>query len=389
VLLQGLSAESELNGRSGVVAAWDAERARYDVRLANRVVRALPANLAIHPLQRLRDANEANRGDEVVFLTEDAKVARAGTYAVKLDPQFWYDQALERVFAASNEFEVLELPVEFTEDFTRIRKQYRKVSLHVHPDKNKHPQADTAFRKVYGAFETLSDPLAQRRLLFELGLNLAATDAERAMYEKAGGEDEDDTMFQWWWEATVPDVEKAAEEAEGAEMDMYAASWVSDGLGDDVNDVRWMGIKKAQRLHEDGRVIFIDCREQGDYAEGLIPGAWHVPMNAVQRFGIVNVLGNELIHVLLSTKRNALIVVYSNVATPFSRCRAFCRWLLRAGHTTLPAARFRRLRGGIFGWLHRGGKVAVALSHRGANADLTERLKHAEPVKDLETIDVN
>ena len=48
----------------------------------------------------------------------------------------------------------------------------------------------------------------------------------------------------------------------------YAASWVSDGLGDDVNDVRWMGIKKAQRLHEDGRVIFIDCREQGDYAEG-------------------------------------------------------------------------------------------------------------------------
>lgn len=67
VLLQGLSAESELNGRSGVVAAWDAERARYDVRLANRVVRALPANLAIHPLQRLRDANEANRGDEVVL----------------------------------------------------------------------------------------------------------------------------------------------------------------------------------------------------------------------------------------------------------------------------------------------------------------------------------
>lgn len=42
-------------------------------------------------------------------------------------------------------------------------------------------------------------------------------------YEKAGGEDEDDTMFQWWWEATVPDVEKAAEEAEGAEMDMCAS----------------------------------------------------------------------------------------------------------------------------------------------------------------------
>eukprot|EP00965_Chrysotila_dentata_P226107 6195204-Pleurochrysis_carterae.AAC.1 len=48
-------------------------------------------------------------------------------------------------------------------------------------------------------------------------------------------------------------------------------------------------------------------------------------------------------------KRNSLIIVYSNVATPFSRCRAFCRWLLRAGHRTLPAERFRRMRGGIFG----------------------------------------
>ena len=31
--------ESELNGRSGVIAAWDGERGRYDVRLANRTVR--------------------------------------------------------------------------------------------------------------------------------------------------------------------------------------------------------------------------------------------------------------------------------------------------------------------------------------------------------------
>lgn len=29
---------------------------------------------------------------QVVFLDEDAKAARAGTYSVKLDPQFWYDQ---------------------------------------------------------------------------------------------------------------------------------------------------------------------------------------------------------------------------------------------------------------------------------------------------------
>ena len=48
----------------------------------------------------------------MVFLTEDQKLAREGMYAVRMDPQFWYDQALERVFDASNEFEVRDLPVE-------------------------------------------------------------------------------------------------------------------------------------------------------------------------------------------------------------------------------------------------------------------------------------
>jgi hypothetical protein len=103
--------------------------------------------------------------------------------------------------------------------------------------------------QVYGAFETLSDPAQQRRLLFELGFSFATTEKEKAMYEKAGAEDDDDVMFQWWWEASVPDVEKAAEEAQGADMDTYAASWVSDGLGGDVNDVRWIGIKKAMGLY--------------------------------------------------------------------------------------------------------------------------------------------
>ena len=48
-----------------------------------------------------------------------------------------------------------------------------------------------------------------------------------------------------------------------------------------------------------------------------------------------------------------------------NRCRAFCRYLLRAGHQTLPAARFRRLRGGIFGWKHRGGPMTAMLRYSG------------------------
>ena len=53
-----------------------------------------------------------------------------------------------------------------------------------------------------------------------------------------------------------------------------------------------------------------------------------------------------------------LAQVFSSVATPFSRCRAFCRWMLRAGHSSLKANRFRRLRGGLFGWRFRRGAIA-------------------------------
>ena len=177
VLLCGLTATRELNGRSGVVAGFDAESQRYEVRLANRAVRVQPRQLAVHPLQRQKE--ECSRGDELACFAggagePSAQLARAGTYAVELDPQFWYDRALERVFEAAHEFAVLGLPAEFTDDLAHIRKQYRKVSLSVHPDKNKHPQADAAFRKVYGAFETLSDLPQQRRLLQTLGRRVTA-----------------------------------------------------------------------------------------------------------------------------------------------------------------------------------------------------------------------
>ncbi|OLP95566.1 putative ubiquitin-like-specific protease 2A [Symbiodinium microadriaticum] len=62
-----------------------------------------------------------------------------------------------------------------------------------------------------------------------------------------------------------------------------------------------------------------------------------------------------------SKHRTKPIIVYSEVATPFSRCRAFCRWLLRAGHQTIKVERVRRLRGGIFGWKHKNGPVARPL----------------------------
>ena len=144
VLIKGLVRKHELNGRSGVVVSYDKVRARYAVAFADKQYHVRWQNVELHPTQRERDA--LPKGDEVVFLSEAE--LRDGMYSVKIDPQFYYDAALGRVFEAANEFEVLELEAAPLSDSTLIKRQYRKISLSVHPDKNKHPQAAAAFREI-------------------------------------------------------------------------------------------------------------------------------------------------------------------------------------------------------------------------------------------------
>ncbi|KAG0495691.1 hypothetical protein HPP92_000382 [Vanilla planifolia] len=50
------------------------------------------------------------------------------------------------------------LQLEMTADDSTIRKQYRKLALLLHPDKNKLPGAGGAFQLVGDAYKTLSDP---------------------------------------------------------------------------------------------------------------------------------------------------------------------------------------------------------------------------------------
>ena len=49
------------------------------------------------------------------------------------------------------------------------RRRFRKVSLSVHPDKNRHPRAQEAFEAVSKAYEELKDPEAKERLDKALG----------------------------------------------------------------------------------------------------------------------------------------------------------------------------------------------------------------------------
>ena len=57
VMLSGLTTMRDLNGRSGVVVTFDETRGRYEIRMANRIVRAKPSQLHVHPLQLLKLEN--------------------------------------------------------------------------------------------------------------------------------------------------------------------------------------------------------------------------------------------------------------------------------------------------------------------------------------------
>ena len=67
------------------------------------------------------------------------------------------DESLAKsIVAKENFYSILNLEKGCSED--EIKKAYRKLALKVHPDKNKAPSAEQAFKKVGQAYACLSDP---------------------------------------------------------------------------------------------------------------------------------------------------------------------------------------------------------------------------------------
>lgn len=64
--------------------------------------------------------------------------------------------SVKRIKKCKDYYEILEVSKDATE--MELKKQYRKLALALHPDKNKAPGAAEAFKAVGNAFGTLSDP---------------------------------------------------------------------------------------------------------------------------------------------------------------------------------------------------------------------------------------
>ncbi|XP_054715886.1 dnaJ homolog subfamily B member 1-like [Uloborus diversus] len=70
-------------------------------------------------------------------------------------------EAVERVRKCKDYYEILSVSKDAGE--SELRKQYKKLALQFHPDKNKAPGAVEAFKAIGNAFAVLNDPVKRKR----------------------------------------------------------------------------------------------------------------------------------------------------------------------------------------------------------------------------------
>ena len=73
------------------------------------------------------------------------------------------DEACEKIINNKDYYDILGITKETSND--DIKRAYKKLAIKFHPDKNKSPKAEEAFKKIATAYQTLTDP--KKRELFD------------------------------------------------------------------------------------------------------------------------------------------------------------------------------------------------------------------------------
>ncbi|XP_065191146.1 uncharacterized protein LOC135822330 [Sycon ciliatum] len=141
------------------------------------------------------------------------------------------DQEAEcfRVLTASSHFEVLQLE-KTAVDGDVVRKQYRKIALRVHPDKNHSPDAEQAFKAVSLAYDCLSSEDSQQDYLDELihGTSTSSHSHSQSDHPKKKSKSHGSSFNhgaytrKWWEQKSWEEVEKELKKQEEAWKEQVA-----------------------------------------------------------------------------------------------------------------------------------------------------------------------
>eukprot|EP00096_Caligus_rogercresseyi_P006678 TRINITY_DN2338_c0_g1_i2.p1 TRINITY_DN2338_c0_g1~~TRINITY_DN2338_c0_g1_i2.p1 ORF type:complete len:379 (+),score=125.25 TRINITY_DN2338_c0_g1_i2:43-1137(+) len=106
------------------------------------------------------------------------------------------EEAVSRILACKDYYKILGLSRDA--EASDIKKAYRKLALQFHPDKNKAPRADEAFKAIGNAFNTLSNP-SERKYYDQVGARIGHSGSQSGAHSGAhGGLFEDhDRVFEF------------------------------------------------------------------------------------------------------------------------------------------------------------------------------------------------
>lgn len=280
------------------------------------------------------------------------------------------DEAIvEWVIDAVDVFEAMLLPLAPVSE-AAVRKQYKNLLLLVHPDKNQNPGATAAFRRLFGAMETLCDASKQTAALQQSrsqagafansqpsGLGVAHGTSSFFAWDSEGG------VRPWWEEASVDEMERAFREREdmldrAGVFDLRAEGFLgSAGMSSPADGAEeeglwllphvWIEPAAAGSLLDEA--IFVDARDPGDFGVSHIPGAFSLPAFT---FNLPEAMLDSSALAAATANIARTVIVYSDTGTRASRCVRVASTLRSSDR--LEARRVVRLRGGLNEWKRRG-----------------------------------